>query len=81
MDLFISEVARFANTEVMTRTMTDFHCNSVQFFVDEDPSDVTTSVQQYPVPAKKQNFKPFKPTKMIRKMANGVEKGGLLING
>ncbi|KAK5972350.1 Voltage-dependent calcium channel gamma-3 subunit [Trichostrongylus colubriformis] len=26
--------------------MTDFHCNSVQFFVDEDPSDVTTSVQQ-----------------------------------
>ncbi|KAK6017438.1 hypothetical protein OSTOST_17043 [Ostertagia ostertagi] len=25
--------------------MTDFHCNSVQFFVDEDPSDVTTSVQ------------------------------------
>ncbi|KJH39707.1 hypothetical protein DICVIV_14408 [Dictyocaulus viviparus] len=26
-------------------TMTEFHCNTVQYFVDEDPSDVTTSVQ------------------------------------
>ncbi|VDL75833.1 unnamed protein product [Nippostrongylus brasiliensis] len=27
--------------------MTEFHCNSVQFLVDEDPSDVTTSVQPF----------------------------------
>ncbi|KHJ86430.1 hypothetical protein OESDEN_13824 [Oesophagostomum dentatum] len=26
--------------------MTEFHCNSVQYLSDEDPSDVTTSVQQ-----------------------------------
>uniref|UniRef100_A0A0K0DAQ3 Uncharacterized protein n=1 Tax=Angiostrongylus cantonensis TaxID=6313 RepID=A0A0K0DAQ3_ANGCA len=26
--------------------LTEFHCNSVQYLVDEDPSDVTTSVQQ-----------------------------------
>ncbi|EYC29321.1 hypothetical protein Y032_0006g2913 [Ancylostoma ceylanicum] len=25
--------------------MTEFHCNSVQYLVDDDPSDVTTSVQ------------------------------------
>ncbi|KAL6735286.1 hypothetical protein Aduo_005742 [Ancylostoma duodenale] len=26
--------------------MTEFHCNSVQYLVDDDPSDVTTSVQR-----------------------------------
>ncbi|RCN33394.1 hypothetical protein ANCCAN_20773 [Ancylostoma caninum] len=28
--------------------MTEFHCNSVQYLVDDDPSDVTTSVQRKP---------------------------------